>query len=243
MAERTNPPANKLPSRRKGVYTRDGQPLRRSNDWYPTPASYREALRTLLPLLPSRIVEAWEPAAGDGQLLDTLADLGFSVWGSDIAPARSDIAELDFLANAHGALPPRFAQAAGLIVTNPPFHLLDRFIDRCLDYLDHQPSKVRAVVLFMPWASLAADRRTESFRRSSVILRMPWRTRFFRPADGASSPAGTADFCWVMWTIKRPKLGPVVVTVPKPPTAVRHLDGERTEFDTHLSVRTDEMPE
>lgn len=213
-------------SRRKGVNTRDGQAPRRTNDWYPTPASYREALRSLLPHLPTGISAAWEPAAGDGQLMDTLATLGLTVHGSDIAPRRPDIAALDFLAGRHGVPPFQCTQAAGMVVTNPPFQLLDRFIDRCLDHLDRPRTQIRAAVLFMPWTCLAADRRTESLRRSSIILRMPWRTRFFRPADGTFSPPGTADFCWVMWTSERPPLGPVVVTVPKPSPAQRFLDGE-----------------
>src|SRR6266568_5589943 len=97
MAEFTLTPENVRPSRRKGVHTRDGQAPRQSNDWYPTPSSYRDALRSLVPLLPPGLVHAWEPAAGDGQLMDTLTELGFTAWGSDIAPARDDVAELDFL--------------------------------------------------------------------------------------------------------------------------------------------------
>ncbi len=228
MAEFTLTPMNAPHSRRKGVNTRSGQAPRQTNDWYPTPSSYRDALRSLIPLLPSGIVHAWEPAAGDGQLMDTLTALGFTVWGSDIAPARADVAELDFLAHGLGVPPPHPAQAAGLIVTNPPFHLLDHFIERCLRYLDHPSSEVRAVVLFMPWTRLAADRRTDAVRRAGVILRMPWRTRFFRPADGTSTPPGTADFCWVMWTAERPELGPVLVTAPKPAAAERHQDGALT---------------
>ena len=162
--------------------------------------------------------------------MDTLAGLGLTVWGSDIAPMRSDIATLDFLAGNRDAAPPQSAQTAGLIATNPPFQLLDRFIGRCLDHLDRPRGMVRAAILFMPWTRLAADSRTDALGRASVILRMPWRTRFFRPSDGGFSPPGTADFCWVMWTIERPPIGPVVVTVPKPSTAARYLDGEPIQF-------------
>jgi hypothetical protein len=162
--------------------------------------------------------------------MDTLTGLGLTVWGSDIAPMRSDIAALDFLAGNRDAPPPQFARTAGLIVTNPPFQLLDRFIARCLDHLDRPRGTVRAAVLFMPWTRLAADSRTDALGRASVILRMPWRTRFFRPADGRFSPPGTADFCWVMWTSERPPIGPVVATVPRPPAAMRHLDGEPIQF-------------
>ena len=218
------------PSRRKGIYTRDDQAPRQINDFYPTPATYREAMRDLLPHLPSGITRAWEPAAGDGQLMDTLTGLGFAVVGSDLAPGRSDIAQFDFLIDRPGAQMPEGAELAGFIATNPPFHLLDRFTGRFLGLLDHPGTQVRAVSLFMPWTRLAADCRTEAVRRANVILRMPWRTRFFRPGDGSFTPPGTADYCWVLWTQDRPALGPVVVTAPKPSTADRNEDGAISEF-------------
>jgi len=85
---------------------------RAPRDFYPTPA---EAVYPLLPHI-SAMTSFIEPCAGDGALMDHLADAGHVCWGAmDIEPKRHDIERGD-------ALETRFALGAyTVIITNPPW--------------------------------------------------------------------------------------------------------------------------
>lgn len=85
-------------------------------DFYPTPI---EAVKPLIPHLPSRDFWYWEPCAGDGRLIDhleSLAPQGVCITATDIEPRREDINGFDALGDykvAEGVL--------DLIITNPPW--------------------------------------------------------------------------------------------------------------------------
>lgn len=79
-------------------------------DFYPTPAA---AVLPLLRHLSPRTRYA-EPCAGDGALIDHLADHGHvCVWASDIDPKRDDIHENDATTCGTGL--------ATMFITNPPW--------------------------------------------------------------------------------------------------------------------------
>ena len=83
---------------------------RRERDFYPTPV---EAVLPLLPHLSPKTRFA-EPCAGDGALIDALADHGhICVWASDIEPRRADIHENDATTCGIGQ--------AEVFITNPPW--------------------------------------------------------------------------------------------------------------------------
>jgi hypothetical protein len=90
--------------------------------------------RHVLPLLPKGPI--WEPAAGNGALVDALVRAGRHVVATDIDPQRHDIARLDFL---NDELPP--ATRGAILATNPPFRLTDRF-ERALGLLDAGDGRV-----------------------------------------------------------------------------------------------------
>ena len=192
---------------------------RESGDFYPTAPSYIAAgLEMLPPMLPPGRRSAWEPAAGDGRIVDALAARGWAAWDSDLHPRRPDNRNLDFLASDPFSVNP-----SGLIVTNPPYSHLDEFIAKALYHLDHPFSEVEAVVLLVRWAAIPAARRAASIRRASAILRMPWRAPMFQRPDGSSMNA-TFDYAWILWTLDHPPVGPVVLSAPVPPMAARRLD-------------------
>lgn len=67
---------------------------RRDRDFYPTP---KEAVEPLIPHLPDKFTFA-EPCAGDGRLIDHIADLfpsSFCKFATDVEPQRHGIAKLD----------------------------------------------------------------------------------------------------------------------------------------------------
>ena len=88
-------------------------------DFYPTPPDATLALVKALSLpVKTRI---WEPACGEGHMVQTLEKCGYSVIGTDISSGT------DFLCATY--------QPCDWIITNPPFSIADKFIERCL-YFD-----------------------------------------------------------------------------------------------------------
>ena len=93
-------------------------------DMFSTP---RYATELLIPFLnsPNRV---WECAAGDGNIARPLMDAGIDVFQTDIRESP-DVQKADFLYGGSIA-------TGGLdcIVTNPPFSLKKKFVERCFSY-------------------------------------------------------------------------------------------------------------
>src|SRR5262245_19345955 len=114
-------------------------PKREDKDFWPTPAELRAALvRYVLPQVPAGPI--WECAAGDGVLADALFQAGRDVIMSDIDPQRRGILRIDFLTDD-----PPPATRGSILITNPPFNIIDKFIERALQLLDE--GYLKAVVL------------------------------------------------------------------------------------------------
>lgn len=96
---------------------RDSGYERKERDCYETPAWVTEAL---VPHIPERIRNIWEPAAGSGKMVRALIGAGYNVVGTDIA-----YKDQDFLTNSG----PILSQA---IITNPPYVLATEFIKRAI---------------------------------------------------------------------------------------------------------------
>jgi hypothetical protein len=106
-------------------------PRRTDLDFWPTPPCLRTALaRIVLPHLPPGPV--WEPAAGDGALVDVLTAAGREVIASDINPQRRGVLPRDFLTGA-----PPLGIGGVTLITDPPFgDLGDQFLRRALALLE-----------------------------------------------------------------------------------------------------------
>lgn len=88
---------------------------RRANGFWPTP---RAAVAPLVPFLP-RSAPYGEPCAGDGSMINALADLwpgGRCVWASDIDPKGPGIEQEDAR-----QIPSEVTDHVGLWITNPPW--------------------------------------------------------------------------------------------------------------------------
>src|SRR5215472_3836795 len=93
----------------------------RGDDAYFTPEVAVEALLQV-ETLPEKI---WEPACGSGNIVKVLRAHGHTVYASDLHDYGCGQPGTDFLTT--DAIPP--AQA---IVTNPPFKLIQKFVERTL---------------------------------------------------------------------------------------------------------------
>lgn len=150
---------------------------RKERDCYETPAWVTQAL---LPHLRSNLM-IWEPAAGSGKMVTALAVGGYRVAGTDIDSGRDFLTTTPVLANA--------------IVTNPPYALATKFIERALQLMMPQGGMV-AMLLRTDFdhaasrAHLFASHR--AFAKKLVLTR---RIKWF--ADSKGHPS--FNHAWFIW--------------------------------------------
>lgn len=122
---------------------------RRERDYYPTP---RKAVLPLIPHLPDSFLYI-EPCAGNGSLVDHLADFGGrAIVKADIEPQRIDIRGRDAMDLQH-------ASGADFIITNPPWSrdilhpMIKHFSAMCPTWLlfDADWAHTKQAARFMPW--------------------------------------------------------------------------------------------
>ena len=126
---------------------------RRSRDAYPTPHSI---IRVMLHRVELDDV-VWEPCAGDGRLVDAMRSRTAEVIAGDIITGE------DFFAVE--------AAPAKMLVTNPPFGCIRKFIDHAFDI------GVQRLVLVCPERLWACQKGHDQWRRHrpSVWANLDWR--------------------------------------------------------------------
>lgn len=99
-------------------------------DFFQTP-SY--AVDLLIPFIPIAVSWIWEPACGDGKIVQRLNEHTYGVYPSDIRKGTGwvDNHILNFLSDS---CPSTNFFGDYAIITNPPFSLKYKFIDRALEY-------------------------------------------------------------------------------------------------------------
>lgn len=102
-------------------YVRGQAPLanRSAEDFYPTPPEMTRALLSVEKF----DGDIWEPACGDGAMSRVLQDAGYAVTSTDLVDRGFGEGGRDFLMEA---------ATADNIVTNPPFTLVEQFIERAV---------------------------------------------------------------------------------------------------------------
>ena len=150
-------------------------PLKKGNpDDFQTPPI---ALNPLLPYLKQNST-IWECAAGAGILSKTLEDNGFKVISSDILNGK------DFLKWQ--------PDSWDYIITNPPFSLKQRFLERA--YILGKP-----FALLLPLTTLETNKRQTLFNDNGIeIILFDKRINFITPTkvENSSSWFATAWFTW-----------------------------------------------
>lgn len=120
-----------------------GLPQRPRGFWQ-TP---KDAIAPLIPFLPIT-ARYGEPCAGDGALINGLADLwpqGRCVWASDICPSGPGMDEVDAL-----QITPADAEHVGLWITNPPWPLGGKRGDPALSIIKHLCA-IAPTWALLPW--------------------------------------------------------------------------------------------
>lgn len=149
---------------------------RSAMDYYPTPPEVTLTLMKFLGL--DKSTRIWEPACGDGRMVDVIRRLGYPVLGTDIQTGY------DFLKE-----PPK---PCDWIITNPPFTQSEQFILRAAEH-----GKPFAFLLKSQYWH--AKSRLELFNkvRPAWVLPLTWRPNF-RP-QGPKKESPVMDFIWCVW--------------------------------------------
>ena len=158
---------------------------RRQSDFYPTPPEATVALLQFLNLPKNTTV--WEPAAGEGDMLDTIRSCGYgSSFGTDISEG------FDFLSPD---VFKRLLTGFDWIITNPPFSLAEDFIRRA--------AKIEKPFAFLLKSQYwHASRRRKLFDEipPSYILPLTWRPDFFfKERENGDGGSPLMDVMWCVW--------------------------------------------
>ena len=146
-------------------------------DFYPTPKDVTGAILIFLDLPKNTII--WEPACGELDMVVKMQIEGYSVIPTDLKYGH------DFL-----KMPP---VECDWIITNPPFSVSDKFIERCAEH-----GKPFALLLKSQYWH--AKKRYELFKRitPTYVCPLTWRPDFlFKKHEKRSAPL--MDVMWCIW--------------------------------------------
>lgn len=146
-------------------------------DFYPTPAEATQALLDFLHI--PKTCKIWEPACGEGHMVQTLRNNGYDVIGTDINQGQ-DYLEINK------------PDGVDWIITNPPFSHAVEFISKSIDH-------------GLPFAFILkaqfwnARKRYPIFNKQppTWILPLTWRPDFLFKTRGKGAPL--MDVMWCVW--------------------------------------------
>jgi hypothetical protein len=156
-----------------------GNPSQRRSetDFYPTPSDVTKTLLDFLDLPKTNII--WEPACGEMDMVSVMQSAGYAVIPTDLKYGH------DFLTMPH--------PECDWIITNPPFSISDKFIERCAEH-----GKPFALLLKSQYWH--AKKRHDLFKRitPSFVCPLTWRPDFlFKKHEKRSAPL--MDVMWCIW--------------------------------------------
>ena len=150
---------------------------RHASDLYPTPHEVTFALLDFLHI--SKKCVLWDPAAGEGDMVEAFTQKGYPCIGTDIQTGT------DFLTA-------KIPQDADWIITNPPFSIADKFICRCAE-------SGKPFALLLKSQYWHAKSRIGLFAEITPMFLLPltWRPDFNWKSGKKGSPL--MDVMWVVW--------------------------------------------
>lgn len=164
---------------------------REKDDYYATEPKALELLIDTIDFDLHRLI--WECACGGGHLCNVLFDRGHYVLATDVVN-RDDTAMLriDFLGVEN-------CQWSGDIITNPPFKLAEKFVEKGLSVLEDG----RYLILFQRIMFLESSKRHELFKRNppKYIYVHSSRVGTAKGGDFEKYEGGGKTMCyaWYVW--------------------------------------------
>jgi hypothetical protein len=173
----------------------------RGADCYETPP---EAVQALLKVekLPTWV---WEPACGPGSIVRALEAAGHSVSASDLHDYGQPMSGFDFLTVKYPRCDAN-CNAINCIVTNPPYQLAQKFVEKALDL------KIPLIIMLLRLAFLESERRTRILDYSGLARVHVFKNRLpmMHRKDWNGPKASSAiPFAWFVW--ERGYRGPTTI--------------------------------
>lgn len=162
----------------------NGAKARKASDLYPTPPEVTVALMRFLKLPAG--TDVWEPACGQGDMVEALQNCGMLVYGTDIRSGQ------DFL-KTYG--PHYTDKSIDWIITKPPFSLAEEFIR-------HAAEIGKPFAMLLKAQYWHAAKRAQLFREipPSYVLPLTWRPDFlFKERGGKKGASPLMDVMWCVW--------------------------------------------
>ena len=148
---------------------------RSPRDFYATPAHAYELLDPILPRDP----RFWEPACGDGRIINWLRRTGRNADGGDIEPQDARFPVLDFLKDE---------TRHEFIITNPPFSVGIEFVDHALHVSPE-------VLMLLPLNFAGSKKRHHWFRAHLPAAQFILSER----PDFTGAGGDSIDYAWWYW--------------------------------------------
>lgn len=176
--------------------TNNNTEKRRELDFYPTPPDVTHALMDFLALPPRQTI--WEPACGDGAMVDVLKQYGKSLCNGSFkgnTVIATDIRETSICSNPVDFLSTKEISSVDAIITNPPFNLSEEFIR-------HAIKKAPVVAMLLKSQYWHAAKRMKLFNEfpPAYVLPLSWRPDFLfdtrKPGDKVNP---TMEVAWSVW--------------------------------------------
>ena len=135
----------------------------------------------------------WEPACGDGAISKVLIENGEEVYSSDLVDRGYGDSRVDFLME--------YTARAPNIITNPPFRLGQKFVEKSLEITGAHKNPGKIAMLLKLTFLEGVDR--QPFFKSTPLARVHVfsnRVPFKRNGtDGGRSGKGMIAFAWFVW--------------------------------------------
>lgn len=155
---------------------------RNAADWYVEPSWVVDALLNV-ETFPG---QSWDPSCGAGNIPQTMQARGLECWGSDIADRGYGVTGRDFFETN---------ERADHIVSNPPYGVIQPYIDKALTCTTGK------VAILARLALLEGGKRRAWFRTTPLARVWVSSRRVSMPPGGTDVPAkgGAIAYAWFVW--------------------------------------------
>ena len=150
---------------------------RKASDYYPTPPEATQALLDFLNIPHGTVI--WEPACGEGHMVQVMEKNGFEVIATDIQ-SGTDFLTAEMPCNTEW------------IITNPPFSLAEQFIRRSAEH-----NKPFALLLKSQYWHAAKREALYWEITPEYVLPLTWRPDFLFKTRGKGAPL--MEVIWCVW--------------------------------------------
>ena len=136
----------------------------------------------------------WEPACGQGHLAKVLEKWGHNVTATDLIDRGYGLGGKDFVNDTTLILSDKYD---GDILTNPPFNLAEKFVERSMGFL----KEGNKLFLFLKIQFLEGQKRKELFKKHPLKYVYCYSARQLCSRDGnfEKYTATTLFFAWYVW--------------------------------------------